>query len=194
MHTCSRFVLSPFPGFNHLFSHPCCHFNAVCSCLYSCSISSSVLIVLIATLAFAFPIFCRPHFPSQANQIANSGGFAPNPAMFSQGAGGYPTPQHGGPPAPSPNQPYGMYPQPGGGMPQNPAMGYPGGPAPGQQMPGYPNAPSPNPSMPSYPTNPSPNPSMPAYGGGYGGGPPAVPAINVSCLFHYVILAFLHLY
>ncbi|XP_056616431.1 annexin A11a isoform X2 [Triplophysa dalaica] len=67
---------------------------------------------------------------------------------------------------------------PGGGMPQNPAMGYPGGPAPGQQMPGYPNAPSPNPSMPSYPTNPSPNPSMPAYGGGYGGGTPAVPAIN----------------
>ncbi|KAI7805996.1 annexin A11a isoform X1 [Triplophysa rosa] len=120
------------------------------------------------------PGFNASNLQGMANQIATSGGFAPNPAMFPQGPGGYPSPQHGGPPAPSPNQPYGMYPQPGGGMPQNPGMGYPGGPAPGQQMPGYPNAPSPNPSMPSYPSNPSPNPSMPAYGGGT----PAIPAIN----------------
>ncbi|XP_067277237.1 annexin A11a isoform X2 [Pseudorasbora parva] len=67
---------------------------------------------------------------------------------------------------------------PGGGMPQGPGMGYPGGPPPGQQMPGFPNAPAPNPSVPNYPKAPSPNPSMPAYGGGYGGGAPAVPAIN----------------
>ncbi|XP_073729142.1 annexin A11a isoform X1 [Misgurnus anguillicaudatus] len=134
------------------------------------------------------PGFTAANLPAMANQIATSGGFNPNPSMFSQGPGGYPAPQAGGPPAPSPNQPYGMYPQPGGGMPQGPGMGYPGGPAPGQQMPGqqmpgqqmpgYPNAPSPNPSMPGYPSNPSPNPSMPAYGGGYGGGTPAVPAIN----------------
>lgn len=119
-------------------------------------------------------------FLSQANQFAANSGFSPNPSMFSQVPGGYPAPQPGGPPAPSPNQPYGLYPQPGGGMPQGPGMGYPSGPAPGQQMPGYPNAPGPNPSVPSYPKAPSPNPSMPAYGGGYGGGAPAVPAINVQ--------------
>lgn len=62
MHTCSLLVLSPFPGFNHLFSRQCCHFKAVCSCSYACSISSSILIVLIATLAFAFRIFSRPIF------------------------------------------------------------------------------------------------------------------------------------
>uniref|UniRef100_A0A671LY88 Annexin n=1 Tax=Sinocyclocheilus anshuiensis TaxID=1608454 RepID=A0A671LY88_9TELE len=127
----------------------------------------------------AVMLFSPPQmFPSQANQFAANSGFTPNPSMFPQVPGGYPGPQPGGPPAPSPNQPYGMYPQPGGGMPQGPGMGYPGGPPPGQQMPGFPNAPAPTPSMPSYPKAPSPNPSMPAYGGGYGGGAPAVPAIN----------------
>lgn len=93
---------------------------------------------------------------------------------------------------PPPNQQhYGLYPQPGQGMPQaGPGMGYPGGPPPGQQMPGYPGAPglnpsmpggyprapSPNPSMPVYPKVPSPNPSMP----GYGGGAPIAPAVKVS--------------
>uniref|UniRef100_A0A4W4EJL5 Annexin n=1 Tax=Electrophorus electricus TaxID=8005 RepID=A0A4W4EJL5_ELEEL len=84
--------------------------------------------------------------------------------------------------------PCGLYPQPGGGMPQVPGMGYPGGPAPGQPMPGYPQAPSPNPSMPGFPQGPSPTPSMPAYPNvpspnlsmpTYRGGAPVVP-INVS--------------
>uniref|UniRef100_A0A8C7UHY0 Annexin n=1 Tax=Oncorhynchus mykiss TaxID=8022 RepID=A0A8C7UHY0_ONCMY len=108
------------------------------------------------------------------------GGFNPNPAMFTPG--GYP--QHS--PQPPNQQPHGLYPQPGGQMPQTqgPGMGYPG-----QPMPGYPQAPSPNPSMPGYgggpapnqpmpgyPRAPSPNPSMPGYGGG---AMPVAPAINV---------------
>ncbi|XP_062375034.1 annexin A11a isoform X3 [Sardina pilchardus] len=107
--------------------------------------------------------------------------------------GGYPTPQPGGFGAPPPNQqPYGLYPQPGQGMPgqgmpQGPGMGYPGGPPAGQPMPGYPGVPGMNPSMPGYPKAPSPNPSMPAYPKvpspnpsmpGYGGGAPVAPAVN----------------
>lgn len=120
---------------------------------------------------------------------AGMGGFTPNPSMFAQAPGGYPpAPQPGGYGAPSPNQQsYGLYPQPGGAMPQHqgPGMGYPG--QPGQPMPGYPRAPSPNPPMPgyggapapmpAYPNVPSPNPSMPAYGGG--GAMPIAPPINV---------------
>ncbi|XP_026165020.1 annexin A11a isoform X1 [Mastacembelus armatus] len=98
---------------------------------------------------------------------AAMGGFTPNPSMFSQPSGGYPpAPQAGSYDAPSPNQQsYGLYPQPGGTMPQPqaPGMGYPG--QPGQQMPGYPGAPSPNPPMPGYGGAPSPNPPMPGYGG-----------------------------
>ncbi|XP_073690752.1 annexin A11a [Garra rufa] len=124
------------------------------------------------------PGFNASNLPGMANQFAANSGFTPNPSMFPQVPGGYPGPQPGGPPAPSPNQSYGMYPQPGGGMPQGQGMGYPGGPPPGQQMPGFPNAPAANPSMPGYPNAPSPNPSVPAYGGGYGGGAPAVPAIS----------------
>uniref|UniRef100_A0AAY4CI02 Annexin n=1 Tax=Denticeps clupeoides TaxID=299321 RepID=A0AAY4CI02_9TELE len=111
---------------------------------------------------FTFYVIC--FFVTQANQIsASMGGF--NPSMF---------PQPGGYGAPSPNQqPYGMYPQPGGGMPQGPGMGYP---APGlnPSMPEYPKAPSPNPSMPAYPQGPSVNPSMPGFGG--------VPVVPVSQL------------
>lgn len=126
-------------------------------------------------------IGCPFLFQSQANQISSSmGGFNPNPAMFTPG--GYP--QHS--PQPPNQQPHGLYPQPGGQMPQTqgPGMGYPG-----QPMPGYPQAPSPNPSMPGYgggpapnqpmpgyPRAPSPNPSMPGYGGG---AMPVAPAINV---------------
>ncbi|KAM4729424.1 annexin A11a isoform 1-T1 [Anableps anableps] len=120
------------------------------------------------------------------NQIsAGMGAFTPNPSMFPQAPGGYPPAPGGYPPAPHvggngalyPNlQSCGLYPQPGGTMPQQqyPGMGYPG--QPGQTMPGYPQAPSPNPPMPGfggapapmpgYPKAPSPNPSMPAYGGG----------------------------
>lgn len=89
--------------------------------------------------------------------------------------------------APHPNlQSYGLYPQPGGPMPQTqgPAMGYPG-----QPMPGYPRAPSPNPPMagyggapapmPGYPNVPSQTPSMPAYGGT---SMPIAPPINVNNL------------
>lgn len=104
------------------------------------------------------------------------GGFNPNPSMFSQMPGGYPSPSPGGFGTPPPNQqPCGLYPQPGPGMPQGPGMGYPGGAPPGQPMPGYPGAPGMNPSMPAYPKVPSPNPSMP----GFGGGAPVAPAINV---------------
>uniref|UniRef100_A0A4W6D916 Annexin n=1 Tax=Lates calcarifer TaxID=8187 RepID=A0A4W6D916_LATCA len=123
---------------------------------------------------------------SQANQIsAGMGGFTPNPSMFAQAPGGYPPPpQPGGYGAPFPNQQsYGLYPQPGGTMPQGPGMSYPG--QPGQPMPGYPRAPSPNPPMagyggapapmPGYPNAPSPNPSMPAYGGG---AMPIAPPVN----------------
>ncbi|XP_018552245.1 annexin A11a isoform X1 [Lates calcarifer] len=121
-----------------------------------------------------------------ANQIsAGMGGFTPNPSMFAQAPGGYPPPpQPGGYGAPFPNQQsYGLYPQPGGTMPQGPGMSYPG--QPGQPMPGYPRAPSPNPPMagyggapapmPGYPNAPSPNPSMPAYGGG---AMPIAPPVN----------------
>ncbi|XP_035610493.1 annexin A11-like [Oncorhynchus keta] len=126
------------------------------------------------------PGFNAGNLPGMANQISSSmGGFNPNPAMFTPG--GYP--QHS-PQAPN-QQPHGLYPQPGGQMPQTqgPGMGYPG-----QPMPGYPQAPSPNPSMPGYgggpapnqpmpgyPRAPSPNPSMPGYGGG---AMPVAPAIN----------------
>ncbi|GLD65112.1 annexin A11-like isoform X1 [Lates japonicus] len=121
-----------------------------------------------------------------ASQIsAGMGGFTPNPSMFAQAPGGYPPPpQPGGYGAPFPNQQsYGLYPQPGGTMPQGPGMSYPG--QPGQPMPGYPRAPSPNPPMagyggapapvPGYPKAPSPNPSMPAYGGG---AMPIAPPVN----------------
>uniref|UniRef100_A0A7N6B3L8 Annexin n=1 Tax=Anabas testudineus TaxID=64144 RepID=A0A7N6B3L8_ANATE len=94
------------------------------------------------------------------------GGFTPNPSMFLGGYG-----------APSTNQQsFGLYPQPGGTMPQpqGPGMGYPGQPGmPGQ--PGYPGAPAPAP-MPGYSNVPTPNPSMPAYGGG--GAMPVVPPVN----------------
>ncbi|MBN3302764.1 ANX11 protein, partial [Amia calva] len=71
--------------------------------------------------------------------------------------------QPGGYGAPQPNQqPYGMFPQPGGNVP--PGMGFPGGPAPTQPMPGYPGAPAGSPSMPAY------TPSAP--------GAPVVPPIN----------------
>uniref|UniRef100_A0A3Q2E7S2 Annexin n=1 Tax=Cyprinodon variegatus TaxID=28743 RepID=A0A3Q2E7S2_CYPVA len=124
------------------------------------------------------------------NQIsAGMGAFTPNPSIF-QTSAGYPPASGGYPPAPHvggngslyPNpQSYGLYPQPGGTMPQQ--QGYPG--QPGQMMPGYPQAPSPNPPMPGfggapapmpgYPNVPSQNPSMPAYGGG---AMPVVPPIS----------------
>uniref|UniRef100_A0A8C7KCF0 Annexin n=2 Tax=Oncorhynchus TaxID=8016 RepID=A0A8C7KCF0_ONCKI len=113
-------------------------------------------------------------YPSQAGGYPpQAGGYPPQP-----GAGGYPA-------MPPAGKPHGLYPQPGGQMPQTqgPGMGYPG-----QPMPGYPQAPSPNPSMPGYgggpapnqpmpgyPRAPSPNPSMPGYGGG---AMPVAPAIN----------------
>lgn len=96
-----------------------------------------------------------------------------------------PVPQPHGFGAPQPNQQsYGLYPQPGGPMPQTqgPAMGYPG-----QPMPGYPRAPSPNPPMagfggapapmPGYPNVPSQTPSVPAYGGS---SMPVAPPVNVK--------------
>ncbi|XP_061083833.1 annexin A11a isoform X1 [Conger conger] len=108
------------------------------------------------------PAFNPANMAGMANQIsAAMGGFAPNPSMFTQASGGYPTPQPGGYGAPPPNQqPYGMYPQPGGGMPQGPG--------------GYPTAPSPGQPMPSYPAAPAANPSMP----GFGGGAPVAPPVN----------------
>ncbi|XP_061693544.1 annexin A11-like isoform X1 [Syngnathoides biaculeatus] len=116
-----------------------------------------------------------------ANQMCRAVGcFSPNPSMYAHAPGSYP-PFYlpGGYGAPFPNQQsYGLYPQPGGNMPQGPGMGYPG-----QPMPGYPRAPSPNPTgygaapgpMPGYPKVPSPNPSMPAYGGGT---MPMAPPVN----------------
>ncbi|XP_047459479.1 annexin A11a isoform X1 [Mugil cephalus] len=124
--------------------------------------------------------------PGMASQIsAGMAGFTSNPSMFTQAPGGFPpVPQPSGYGASFPNQQsYGLYPQPGGTMPQHqgPAMGYPG--QPGQPMPGYPQAPSPNQPMPgyggapapmpAYPKAPSPNPS---YGGG--GAMPVAPQIN----------------
>uniref|UniRef100_A0A4W4EJJ9 Annexin n=1 Tax=Electrophorus electricus TaxID=8005 RepID=A0A4W4EJJ9_ELEEL len=125
-------------------------------------------------------------YPPQAGGYPpQAGGYPPQPGTYPPPAGGYP-PQAGGYPSqqggypPQPGaysgqqgayppiptgmsflDPCGLYPQPGGGMPQVPGMGYPGGPAPGQPMPGYPQAPSPNPSMPGFPQGPSPTPSMP---------------------------------
>ncbi|XP_053291688.1 annexin A11a isoform X1 [Pleuronectes platessa] len=121
---------------------------------------------------------------SLSNPGYNAGMANHNSSMYTQAPGVYPSlPQSGGYGATLPNQQsYGMYPQPGGTMPQHqgPAMGYPG--QPGQPMQGYPRAPSPNPSMPAYggapapmPGYPSPNPSMPAYGGG---AMPIAPAVN----------------
>uniref|UniRef100_A0A087Y7Q6 Annexin n=1 Tax=Poecilia formosa TaxID=48698 RepID=A0A087Y7Q6_POEFO len=114
-----------------------------------------------------------------ANQFpAGMGAFTPNSSMLPQVPGGYPPALGGYPPAPHPNlQSCGLYPQPGGTMPQQQyaGMGYPG--QPGQTMPGYPQAPSPNPPMPGFGGAPSPNPSVPAYGGG-GGAMPVAPSSN----------------
>ncbi|KAJ8418260.1 hypothetical protein AAFF_G00139690 [Aldrovandia affinis] len=108
------------------------------------------------------PGFNAASLPAMANQISSSmGGFNPNPSMFTQAQSGFPTPQPGGFGAPPPNQqPYGMYPQPGGGMPQ------------GQS---FPAAPSPGQPMPSYPGGPAASPSKPAYGGSSA---PVAPPIN----------------
>ncbi|XP_066550038.1 annexin A11a [Amia ocellicauda] len=108
------------------------------------------------------PGFNTSNINSMADQMAsNQGGFQPNPSMFNQ-TPSYPG-QPGGYGAPQPNQqPYGMFPQPGGNVP--PGMGFPGGPAPTQPMPGYPGAPAGSPSMPAY------TPSAP--------GAPVVPPIN----------------
>uniref|UniRef100_A0A3Q2R0T1 Annexin n=1 Tax=Fundulus heteroclitus TaxID=8078 RepID=A0A3Q2R0T1_FUNHE len=144
--------------------------------------------------------------PQTGGYPPQPGGYPPQPGAYPPQSGGYPPqagayppqlPTGGYPPAPHvggngalyPNlQSYGLYPQPGGTMPQQqyPAMGFPG--QPGQTMPGYPQAPSPNPPMPGfggapapmpgYPNAPSPNPSMPAYGGGGGGAMPVAPAVN----------------
>uniref|UniRef100_A0A3B5QST2 Annexin n=1 Tax=Xiphophorus maculatus TaxID=8083 RepID=A0A3B5QST2_XIPMA len=126
-------------------------------------------------------------YPPQAGGYPpQPGAYPPQPGSYPPQAGAYPSPlptvPGGYPPAPGgyppaphvgessalyPNlQSCGLYPQPGGTMPQQqyPGMGYPG--QPGQTMPGYPQAPSPNPPMPGYGGAPSPNPSMPAYGGG----------------------------
>ncbi|XP_061546172.1 annexin A11-like isoform X1 [Phycodurus eques] len=116
-----------------------------------------------------------------ANQMCQGiGCFSPNPSMYAHAPGGYlafyPPGGYG---VLIPNQQsYGLYPQPGGNMPQGPGMGYPGHP-----MPGYPRAPSPNPTgygaapapMPGYPKVPSPNPSTQAYGGG---AMPIAPPVN----------------
>lgn len=118
------------------------------------------------------------------------GAFLPNTSLYAQAPGAWAL----GGLAPN-QQSYGLYPQPGGHMPQphGQGMGYPGHPGhPGQPMPGYPRAPSPNPPMagyggapapmPAYPQVPSPNPSMPGYGGGVPGGStmPIAPPINVN--------------
>uniref|UniRef100_A0A3B5R6N4 Annexin n=1 Tax=Xiphophorus maculatus TaxID=8083 RepID=A0A3B5R6N4_XIPMA len=113
-------------------------------------------------------------YPPQAGGYPpQAGGYPPQPGAYPPQPGSYP-PQAGAYPSPLPTgnalypnlQSCGLYPQPGGTMPQQqyPGMGYPG--QPGQTMPGYPQAPSPNPPMPGYGGAPSPNPSMPAYGGG----------------------------
>lgn len=124
----------------------------------------------------------------QASQIpAAMGAFLPNTSLYAQAPGAW------APGGLAPNQEsYGLYPQPGGPMPQphGQGMGYPG-----QPTPGYPRAPSPNPPMagyggapapmPGYPQMPSQNPSMPAYGGGAPGGStmPIAPPVNVNDLF-----------
>ncbi|XP_056904085.1 annexin A11a isoform X1 [Takifugu flavidus] len=122
-------------------------------------------------------------FTSQASQPSSvMGGFTSTPFMVAQAPGLYPCAlQPYRYSAPLSNQ-HGLYPQPGGPMPQTqgPGMGYPG-----QPMPGYPRAPSPNPPMagyggapapmPGYPNVPSQTPSMPAYGGS---SMPIAPPIN----------------
>lgn len=126
-------------------------------------------------------------FKPQASLTSSAmSGYTSTPFMSAQAPGLYPAvPSPYGSGAPHPNQQsYGLYPQPGGPMPQTqgPAMGYPG-----QPMPGYPRAPSPNPPMagygaapapmPGYPNVPSQTPSMPAYGGS---SMPIAPPINVN--------------
>ncbi|XP_077438341.1 annexin A4-like isoform X1 [Vanacampus margaritifer] len=106
-----------------------------------------------------------------ANQMCHGiGCFTPNP-MYAHLPGGYPPVYPpGGYGAPFPNQQsYGLYPQPGGGMPQGPGMGYPG-----QPMPGYPTSPNPT-GYGAAPGYPSPNPSTQAYGGGV---MPMAPPVN----------------
>lgn len=116
-------------------------------------------------------------------------GFTSTPFMLAQAPGLYPcTLQPYRYSAILSNQ-HGLYPQPGGPMPQTqgPGMGYPG-----QPMPGYPRAPSPNPPMagyggapapmPGYPNVPSQTPSMPAYGGS---SMPIAPPINVNRYHKY---------
>uniref|UniRef100_A0A3B4EP60 Annexin n=1 Tax=Pygocentrus nattereri TaxID=42514 RepID=A0A3B4EP60_PYGNA len=135
--------------------------------------------------------------PQPGTYPPQAGGYPPQPGAYPPQPGAYPGQPAAYPPLPTGmsflplgcNQwlleicnphhyqhLFGLYSQPGPGMPQAPGPGYPGGPAPGQPMPGYPQAPAPSPSMPAYPQTPSPNPSMPAYGGGYGGGAPVVPS------------------
>lgn len=126
-------------------------------------------------------------FKSQASQTSSdTTGFVATPFMVAQAPALRPIvsmPYLYGAPCPN-QQSYGLYPQPGGPMPQTqgPGMGYPG-----QAMPGYPRAPSPNPPMagyggapapmPGYPNVPSQTPSMPAYGGS---SMPIAPPINVN--------------
>uniref|UniRef100_A0AAY5KR43 Annexin n=1 Tax=Esox lucius TaxID=8010 RepID=A0AAY5KR43_ESOLU len=109
------------------------------------------------------------NLPAMASQIsAAMGAFNPTPDMSIPG--GYPHPATQAP------NPYGLYPQSGGQMPQpqGPGMGYPGQPMPGYpqgpptnpSMPGYGGGPAPNQPMPGYPGAPTPNPSMPGFGGG----------------------------
>ncbi|XP_015201901.1 annexin A11a [Lepisosteus oculatus] len=114
------------------------------------------------------PGFTSGSIGAMADQIsASMGGVNPNPAMFSQAPSGFPA-QPGGYGGPTPSQqPYGMYPQPGGNMPQG--MGYPSGPAPGQPMPSFPGAPAANPSMPAYPSSTPGAPVVPPINRGYRG-------------------------
>lgn len=138
----------------------------------------------IKNLSSSVQILCSANLSKpQACQIpAGMGAFLPNTSLYAQAPGAW------APGGLAPNQEsYGLYPQPGGPMPQphSQGMGYPG-------QPGYPRAPSPNPPMagfggapapmPGYPQAPSPNPSMPAYGGGVPGGStmPIAPPINVN--------------
>ncbi|KAJ8248578.1 hypothetical protein GJAV_G00243490 [Gymnothorax javanicus] len=124
--------------------------------------------------------------PTDMNALANQisaavGGFAPNPSMFPQAPGVYPTPQPAGFGAPPPNQqPYGMYPQPGGAMPQAP--GYPSGPTPGQPMPRYPGVPATNPSMPGFGGAPSVPPISKGFRGTIKDFPGADPLKDVEVL------------
>uniref|UniRef100_A0A8D3DMD6 Annexin n=1 Tax=Scophthalmus maximus TaxID=52904 RepID=A0A8D3DMD6_SCOMX len=109
-------------------------------------------------------------YPPQAGGYPpQPSGYPPQPGGYPPQAGGYPQapptapggyahpPHSGGYGVPSPNQQsYGLYPQPGGAMPQphGPGMSYPG--QPGQPMQGYPGAPSPNHPMPGYGGAPAP--------------------------------------